>query len=116
MTKTAYLDSHNHKEDNAAATSIIFEIEKGSANKIVWFSNLTAIVDHIQVEIRQNSKIIESLRHQILCFEKDVSNISGCLFDLKDSIEKLNRKLKKHQYKLVDVLDLEDENGNPLVD
>lgn len=113
MSKTSFLESHTRKEDNQAATSIIFEIAKGDSNKIVWFSNLTQIVDEILLDIKKNTVSIEDLRSEISRLSGEVKNIYSCMFALTDGIDKLEKKLRKNHYKLGDILALlEDDLGN----
>lgn len=111
------IETHDHKEDIDAATRIIFEIQKSDANKIVWFSNLTAIVDLIQANIKQNSTEIGILAKKIICLEKNLNNIFDCLFDLKDITDKLEKKLRKNHFKIGDIKDLlKDIDGDTMED
>ncbi len=104
MSKVMYLDTQNLHEDINAATSITFEVAKGSSDKIVWFSNLNKIVEHINFEIKRGAFTIASLDKKVVILEETIKSMTECVFALKDSIDKLEKRQKDNFYKTVEMI------------
>jgi len=104
MSKTLYLDTNSYKDDKAAATSIVFQMGKGTANKIVWFSNLNRMTEVTYSRIEEIARKIDTMESKIAAFESTINLVVEVSFSLRDSIDKLDRKLKKNHYKIGDFL------------
>ena len=108
MSKTIYLDTNSYKDDKAAATSIVFEMEKGTSNKIVWFSNLNRMTEVTYSRIEEIARKIDAMESKIAAFESTINRVVEASFSLRDSIDKLDRKLdrklKKNHYTIGDII------------
>lgn len=111
------IESNNRVADVNAATQIIFEMERGITNKIVWQSNITKIVDAIYVGLDQTLVKIDKMQRQILSYQENLKNITDSVFALTDVIDKLEKKLRKNNFMIGDIANLlEDLKDDPLDD
>jgi hypothetical protein len=109
MSKTMLIESDNRTADISAATQIIFEMESGKTNKIVWQSNITKIVDAIYVGLDETLVRMETMQMQMLANLQNTKNITDSVFQLTDAIEKLDAKLRKNNFKIGDIEKLFEE-------
>jgi len=103
MSKTMLIESDNRTADISAATQIIFEMESGKTNKIVWQSNITKIVDAIYVGLDETLVRMETMQMQMLANLQNTKNITDSVFQLTDAIEKLDAKLRNNNFKIGDI-------------
>jgi len=103
MSKTMLIESDNRTADISAATQIIFEMESGKTNKIVWQSNITKIVDAIFVGLDETLVRMETMQMQMLANLQNTKNITDSVFQLTDAIEKLDAKLRNNNFKIGDI-------------
>ena len=103
------IESDNRTADISAATQIIFEMESGKTNKIVWQSNITKIVDAIYVGLDETLVRMETMQMQMLANLQNTKNITDSVFQLTDAIEKLDAKLRKNNFKIGDIEKLFEE-------
>ena len=116
MSKTMLIESDNRTADISAATQIIFEMESGKTNKIVWQSNITKIVDAIYVGLDETLVRMETMQMQMLANLQNTKNITDSVFQLTDAIEKLDAKLRKNNFKIGDIEKLFEECHTNSVD
>lgn len=103
MSKTMFIESNNRAADISAATQIIFEMEEGVSNKIIWQSNITKIVDAIYVGLDETLVKIDKLQKQIFAYQENFKNINDRIFELTDVVDKLEKKLRKNAFKIGDI-------------
>ena len=98
-----FIESNNRAADISAATQIIFEMEEGVSNKIIWQSNITKIVDAIYVGLDETLVKIDKLQKQIFAYQENFKNINDRIFELTDVVDKLEKKLRKNAFKIGDI-------------
>ena len=103
------IESENRTADISAATQIIFEMESGATNKIVWQSNITKIVDAIYVGLDATLTKIDKMQRQMLANQENFKNITDAVFSLTDVVDKLDAKLRKNNFKIGDIEKLFEE-------
>lgn len=103
------IESENRAADISAATQIIFEMESGKTNKIVWQSNITKIVDAIYVGLDATLVKIDKMQRQMLANQENFKNITDAVFSLTDVVDKLDAKLRKNNFKIGDIEKLFEE-------
>ncbi len=111
MSKLMFIESKSYSEDAEAATKIMFEMEKGETNRIVWLSNLNQIADSILCQVKESAKHVDELRERIQILESSVNSLTNCAFTLTDSVDKLDKSQKKMGLTLSDVLSLNTEDN-----
>jgi len=109
MSKTMLIESENRTADISAATQIIFEMESGATNKIVWQSNITKIVDAIYVGLDATLTKIDKMHRQMLANQENFKNITDAVFVMTDVVNKLEQKLRKNNFKIGDIEKLLEE-------
>lgn len=104
MAQILIVESKTKEEDEAALCQISHEMEKGTASKIVWFSDLGKMIKESFEAVNDCKRFLKIFQDQINRLEKSIHNYAQHSIETNQEIDSFRIYSQKKNQEIVSIL------------